>query len=358
MKKLVIIQTATPDYRAGFFNVLQEKLDANFELYSGDTYYEASVKSDPYIPSKKINNHYLIKRKFLFQTGIWHLLFKDVLLVIELNPRTISNWILLLIRKIIGLKTVVWGHAWPRKGKDSKSDALRSQMRKLATAIVVYTNKQKTELQDLMPNKKIFAAPNSLFKCEEMSPDATIDLPYNLIYVGRLTIQKKPFFLAKAFANSLPYLPEKTNLYLVGEGEEKKKIEDYIQENKLEERIFLMGHISNYEKLKTLYSKALFSVSPGYVGLSITQSFGFGVPILVSENEDHSPEIEAVRLGENALYYKTDDLESFSNILKQIFKDQEEWINKSPSISAFCKENYSVEAMAQVFINLANQYGK
>ena len=43
----------------------------------------------------------------------------------------------------------------------------------------------------------------------------------NIIYVSRLTKNKKPLFLLKAFNAALKDLPEKVNLIIVGEGEEK-----------------------------------------------------------------------------------------------------------------------------------------
>ena len=38
MKKLVIVQTVTPDYRAVFFDTIQAALGNRFELYAGDFY--------------------------------------------------------------------------------------------------------------------------------------------------------------------------------------------------------------------------------------------------------------------------------------------------------------------------------
>ena len=75
MKNLVIIQTAVPDYRKGFFNAIENALDQHFELYGGDFYFENSVKSDHTILIKRIRNHFIFNYKLLFQTGIWHLLF-------------------------------------------------------------------------------------------------------------------------------------------------------------------------------------------------------------------------------------------------------------------------------------------
>ncbi len=158
--------------------------------------------------------------------------------------------------------------------------------------------------------------------------------------------------MVKAFHKSLDLIPEDAKLIIVGDGEEKEKIQQYTNRYHLTNRIQLLGHISDYNSLKELYHHAIFSVSPGYVGLSITQSFGFGVPMLISRNENHSPEIEAVKEHENALFFKTDDMDDFAQKLQNIYQSKEEWLKKRKKIIDFCKQNYSIEAMAQVFINL------
>lgn len=359
MKKLVIIQTVTPDYRTGVFNVLRKELTpSHFELYRGKEYFEKSVKTDERIEAKEVKNIFLLKRKFLFQVGIWHLLFKNVVLVLEMNPRIISNWIFLFLRRLTGRKTVLWGHAWPRSGKGSKSDSLRNLMRMCASSIIVYTKQQQKELAEYMPKKTIYAASNALLYKKEITASVTSQVaPKDLIYVGRLSKAKKPLFLVKAFKESLDVISKETKLIIVGDGDQMIRVRQFIEDHHLEDRIILKGHVNDYEQLKSFYSTSLFSVSPGYVGLSITQSFGFGVPMLISKEEPHSPEIEAVIEGQNALFYKTDDVIRFRESVKIIYDSTIQWVNKRSEIALYCKENYSVESMAATFINLVNEYG-
>lgn len=349
--KLVILQTVTPDYRSDFFKEIEINLKDGFELYSGDDFFDKSIKSDVRIKRKQIKNYFLFDRKLLFQIGIWHLLLKDIVLVLEMNPRILSNWILLIIRKIFNKETILWGHAWSKSGEDSNSEKLRHFMKMLSSKVIVYTNKQKNELKKRMPGKEILAAPNSLISSSKMQTNIPKNY-LNLIYVGRLTESKKPFFLVKAFESYIKQYPIKTNLIIVGSGQEREKINEYIIEKKLENRIKLKGHIGDYEKLKELYAESFFSVSPSLAGLSITQSFGFGVPMIISKNEKHGPEIEAVKINENALFFESDKVKGFNKIILEAFDNKEYWIRKRVSIVDFCKNEYSVEAMSNIFIDL------
>ena len=105
MNEFIILQTVTPSYRNNFFDYLSTILKDDFHLYSGDYYFEKSVISDStYSRRKKITNFYFLNRMFLFQFGMWSIIFRKNILVLEMNPRIISNWIILIIRKILNRK--------------------------------------------------------------------------------------------------------------------------------------------------------------------------------------------------------------------------------------------------------------
>ncbi|MGB0948491.1 MAG: hypothetical protein ACPG7E_01780, partial [Marinirhabdus sp.] len=106
MKKLIVLQTATPDYRKGFFAQLASQLGSRFLLYRGSRYFEKSVVSDTTIPARTVQNHFFLWRKFLVQTGIFHLFVSRAIVVIEMNPRILTHWPLLVFRRFMGRKTV------------------------------------------------------------------------------------------------------------------------------------------------------------------------------------------------------------------------------------------------------------
>lgn len=356
-KNYIILQTVAPDYRSKLYYYIHQEFGESFAVYAGLEYFEPTVKTDPSITAfKQIKNKFLFNRAFLVQTGMW----KDVItcntLVMEMNPRIISNWITLILRKLLKKKTILWGHAWPRSGSQSKTDRLRKIMRDMGDSIIVYTKSQKEELVAAEPHLKVNYAPNALYFKDEMNvSSANTGTINNLIYVGRLTSLKKPKLLLQAFHKALPELNENVNLIFVGDGEEKKGLEEYVLKHNLNERVILTGHISDYSILVDYYSKSLFSVSPGYIGLSVTQSFGFGVPMLVSKDENHSPEIEAVVENENALFFDTDNLESFKNKILDIYKNKKVWIDKRQNVCDSCKEKYSINAMGNTFIKLFHE---
>jgi glycosyltransferase involved in cell wall biosynthesis len=319
MNNFILIQVVAPDYRSKFFAQLEKDLGKAFRLYAGEHYFQRTIQSDLKTNKTLIKNSFFFKRRLLFQFGShWRELLKKNIVVIGLNPRIISNWIFLIIRKPLGLKTYVWGHAWPRKGPNSKTARIRHLMQRFASGTITYSEAHKKELLVKYPKLRILSAPNALYSQHEMGGlERPMDEVKNIIYVGRLVAAKKPLFLVKAFHKLLDL---HTNLIIVGDGPERKKIDEYVETHNLESRIQLMGHINDFNKLKQLYATSLVSVSPGYVGLSITQSFAFGVPMLISRNENHSPEIEAAKENSNAVFFQTDNQKDFCFKVQEIFK--------------------------------------
>mgnify|MGYP001061147184 CR=1 FL=1 len=353
-KDYIILQTVAPDYRRKLYYYIKQEFDESFAVYAGLEYFETTVKTDTTIAGfKQIKNNFFFNRSFLIQTGMWRDVIRCNILVMEMNPRILSNWVALIVRKLLNKKTILWGHAWPRSGSQSKSDKLRKIMRDMGDSIIVYTKSQKEELEAAEPHLKVNYAPNALyFKKEMVVGNQNPEEINHLIYVGRLTPLKKPKLLLQAFHKALPNLADNIKLLFIGDGEERPNLDAYIKKHNLEDKVILTGHISDYSKLAEFYSKALFSVSPGYIGLSVTQSFGFGVPMLVSKTENHSPEIEAVIENENALFFETDNLESFKDKILGIYQNKKRWIEKREDISNYCKEKYSISAMGKTFIKL------
>jgi glycosyltransferase involved in cell wall biosynthesis len=371
MIKFILLQTSIGDYRQRFITKLENEYQYSdqLEIITGKEYFTPTVKTN--ITFKEvtwINNHYLLKRKFLWQWGGVSMFLKLTgaqkdtknILICEGNPRILSTWLILILRKILKKPTGLWMHAWPRSGKESRSDKIRHLQRLLADCIVVYTETQKEELKEKMPKKKIFCAPNSLWNQDEMGcPELEADkiTPTNILYMGRLVEEKKPIQLLEAFHLAINDLPKETKLVFVGEGPEKETLEKKIEEYSLKERVYLLGHINNKEKIKDLHFKSIATVSPGYVGLAITQSLSHGVPIIISRNEPHAPEIEAAKEGLNCLFFETNNINDLSQKIIDLTKGTYRFKWSQKMIFEDCKENYSTEKMIKGFTE-ATQYLK
>jgi glycosyltransferase involved in cell wall biosynthesis len=280
---------------------------------------------------------------------VWHALPRSAwtadVVMAELNPRILSTWALLLARRLMPRRrTILWGHAWPRRGRGARTDGLRHLQRRLASSLVTYTEQQRLDLARRMPRKHIIAAPNALYRKETMAPKDPSTEATDFVYVGRLVEQKKPRLLVEAFLAARDELPAGTRLVIVGDGPLRAELE---QRCAGAPQVVFRGHVGDEDVLADIYARAIASVSPGYVGLSITQSLGFGVPMIVADDEPHSPEIEAAVEGRNAMFFTSGSVDALRHALLAVAKAREAWMARRAAISNDAAARYSVEAMVE-----------
>jgi glycosyltransferase involved in cell wall biosynthesis len=160
--------------------------------------------------------------------------------------------------------------------------------------------------------------------------------------------------LLEGFARAVARgLPPDYNLIFAGEGPERSKIETAVNEMpELHKRVTLLGQIPS-SQVQDIYRNALVSVSPGYVGLSITQSFSFGVPMIIARDEPHAPEIEAAVDGSNSVFVPSDAPEALADAILEITDQSADWLSRRDSIVLDCAARYTVEKMAEGIITAA-----
>ena len=127
--------------------------------------------------------------------------------------------------------------------------------------------------------------------------------------VGRLTKQKNFLFLVKSFSKIVKE-DKYAKLLIAGEGEDREKIEKFIQENKLEDNISLLGYIKNiypyFSSAKGFILTSLWE-DPGFV--LIEASF-FRLPIF-SANSKPGP-IEIIIDQKTGTTFENNNLASFA----------------------------------------------
>jgi len=267
------------------------------------------------------------------------------LAIVELNPRILSTWVLLYRRARKRKPTIVWGHASSRKGRDSATNLLRRRMVRLATAVISYTEDEARIFASSVGASKVFAAHNALYSSRTHS-DPVADAPGCVfLFVGRLVDQKRPGLALRAFASAKDALPSDAALVFVGDGPLRARLEAEARVLGVGRSVRFTGHVGRFTELRSYYNAALASVSPGYVGLSLTQSLWFGVPMLIADSEPHSPEIEAARKGLNCLFFRAGDVSSLAAAMVEIAASRSQWVARRSAIAKDCRSRYSLENM-------------
>lgn len=344
-RTLVLLQTTIPAYRQPVLDELDARLGAELHVACGVDGFETTVRLAADHPRLRLlRNHFLAGRRLLWQSGALSWLVRADVVMLELNPRILSSWLVLVVRRLGGRRTVLWGHAWSRRGAASRTAPVRHWMRRLGTAVVVYTETQARELRERMPGTTILAAPNGLYPRRLAIDPSAATSPRDVVFCGRLIESKKPGLLVDAFLAAADRLPPEVRLVLVGNGPLRGDLEGRTRSQE-PGRVLFRGETTDYESLREIYATALVSVSPGYVGLSLIQSLWFGVPAIIARDEPHSPEIEAAVEGQNAVMVESDSVPALSDALLRVVEQRDDWLARRPAIAASCVDRYSVESM-------------
>ena len=158
------------------------------------------------------------------------------------------------------------------------------------------------------------------------------------LYYGRIIKEKGVLNLIKAFKNIKNY-----QLYIAGNGPDIEKVKKYIKDNKLEDKIKLLGFL-NSDEVKEYVRKARFVVvsSVWYENCpySVLETLAMGKPIIGS-NLGGIPEL--VKDNENGLIYKYNDIKELKNKMQELFDNKEEAIRLGKIAKESAKKDFSKE---------------
>ncbi|PWN54580.1 hypothetical protein DEH80_16600 [Abyssibacter profundi] len=353
---------AMGDYRRQFVQQLVKSERLNCTFYVGEEYFKKSVRTDAEILAtnrvKMVRNIYAFSRGVGFQIiKPWKVLQPD-LVVIEYNPRVLTNWVWIIVRRVARKRTLGWGHVWPRKGPESKTAFLRKIMLRMMDGLIVYTEQQKKEAESSggCAGKKVYVAPNALYSASFVrsicKPQITPEFRRDIISVGRLVAEKKPFVLINAFNEFLKNCDSDSRLHLVGDGPLREALSSRVDELGLRGRVRFHGHVSDPGVLAGLYAVSAVSVVPGFAGLSVTQSLIFGCPVLVSKNEDHAPEV--VLLDDDrsrSQYFDTDNEAALAKLIEAYVQNESLTEADREAIVDYALDKFSVDAMTEGFLS-------
>ena len=168
------------------------------------------------------------------------------------------------------------------------------------------------------------------------------------LYSGRLAKEKGILNLVEAFSSLIKNNQnndklKNIKLYIAGDGTEKEKIKNIIREDKLENKIILLGYL-NQKDLRNYTRKCRFLVIPsiwyenGPYSVIETQSIGKaiigadigGIPELVINNE-------------NGLTYKFDDVKELEKKMQELFENKELAEKFGKNAKKFSEQEYSPE---------------
>ncbi len=144
---------------------------------------------------------------------------------------------------------------------------------------------------------------NSVFVKNPPVESMVDPLSKKLIFIGSLDKRKKVDLLLRA-VSILREMGEDYTLEIVGDGEQRNSLEALAQALELKEVVTFHGSVGLHELKMKIFRGALLCIQPGQAGLSVLESFSFGVPVLTYRHAVSGGEIDNIKDGVTGFFYE------------------------------------------------------
>lgn len=253
--------------------------------------------------------------------------------------------------------------------KKSLADRYHQFIINTCDAYLCYTKGSKEVLDKWYDPRKIFVAVNTLnsqllnkhyAQLEEIGKDKIknklgLSCSKYIIHVGRMSARKRLKDLIDIYS-IIQNKHKDIGLILVGDGQERRNLENYVAKNDIKNVLFA-GEISSENILvsKYIYVADVFLIT-GNIGLSINHAFLLGTPVvgfvLPKGEETHieyvqTPEYEYLVDDYNGFVVNKYDLNAFSNAVELVLVSDKLAYNAY----SYAQDHLTVEAMAQGYLN-------
>lgn len=336
--KIAAVFNFASHYRLHIYQKLEKDLSVDF--YFG-TIRDQSIKKINYGNLNRFKKEF---RTLHWKTFSWHvgsvsLLFKGYRkFILTGDPQIISNWILLILGRILGVKVYLWTHGLYGREKGLRK-AIKLVYFRLSSKLFLYGDYSRTLLlKEGFDPHKLIVVYNSLDYTKQLSirkqlkpTKAYTDYFKNtnpvLFYIGRIQNSKK----LEQILDAMKILQDNgtfLNLAVVGELDYNSSFNDEIVERNLQDYVWLVGSEYDESIIAQFIYNATVCISPGNVGLTALHSLVYGTPVITHSNPlNQMPEYEAIVHEYNGALFSENDVEDLavkiSWVIDQRFKREE-----------------------------------
>ncbi len=368
MKKVVIIKKVITHYRVGFYEMLAQALRRNNidllvlygEYEKGDEFLKDDLPNRPWAEVINIRYFNIGKIRLVYQACLKSLKDADLIIIDQWNSLLINYY--LMFRRLLRIskaKLAFWGHGSNRQAHPrSLQNVFKRIFIKQVDWWFAYTEGVKQIVKKCgFPEDKITMAQNAIDTVglaaaqraitDEERDKARIFLGLKngstAIFCGKMYKEKRIPFLIKACLEIKKRVSD-FQMIFIGAGKFKKKI---LKLSKGENWVFCLPSIAGKEKL-IYFSLADLLLMPGLVGLVVLDSFVTKTPIVTTNYEFHSPEVEYIENEVNGII--TDNrLEAYVDEVTTLLKNKEK-IEKLKKGYELSLKKYTIENMADNFV--------
>ena len=363
--RVAILQPLLPRYRVPVFDLLARTTGIDLTVIC-DMHPKGSLKSAPATNNFRCeqSNQYrlgpALSQPAMLSTAMGN---RFDAAVFTWNTRILELMPALLACKATGKGSVLWGHGYSKRDSPVRR-ALRRNMLRFADSALLYGRAERSRLVDVgWDANKIFVAPNAIEQVSVQNATAAWKSePERLrrwqaergiidgklvVFISRIEADKRVDLLLDAFARLTTRQPD-LRLGIIGGGSCLDKVRRQSVALGIESRTTFTGPIYDEGLVAPWCLSAGCLAYPEAIGLSIYHAFGYGLPVVTSDNiSSHNPEIESLRDGVNGLLYAHRDVDAFARAIERLLNDprgREGW-RKAALDTVHAPDGYNILSM-------------
>ncbi len=242
-------------------------------------------------------------------------------------------------------RRITWG-LWRTKSKIG--NAVRLALARMADCNVFYSHGAADDFRSLgLSRDQIAVAVNSV---HVRNPGRNaLSVRDSILVVGSFNPRKQNDVTIAAFAAVLSRIKRPVRLVFVGSGIERSRIEGLASASSANAFIEFHDALYDDEDLRGYYDRALCSVSFGQAGLSVLQSFAFGVPFVTRVDAITGGELENIQHGQNGLLCENSQV-SLETAIERLIADADFARRLGENALVHYQERASVDHMVAGFV--------
>lgn len=325
--KVCVITNIGTHYRYPIYKEMSKELYCDFFL--GD-HVQTAIKKFDYTSLSGYKG--TLQNKF-FHNFYWQkcsvkLVYKNYMYyILDGEPYCLSSWMILLLAKLKGKKTIAWTHGWYGRENFVKK-IIKKVFYNLHDKLLVYNEYAINLMKEVGIHSQMYCIANSLDSDKEKEIRKAMhytaiyhdhfknDCP-TIIYCGRIQKWKKLEMIVDSIA-TLKEQGTMINAIFIGKDVEGVDLETYAEKKNVEKQVWMYGPCYDDKILAELFYNSQVCVSPGNVGLTAIHSLTFGCPVITHGDFPHQgPEFESIIPGKTGDFFIHDNANDLTEKIKR-----------------------------------------
>jgi glycosyltransferase involved in cell wall biosynthesis len=371
--RVAIVTGFVAHFKAPFYQRLFERTDVDVHVFCQDTARGINLTlvhdRDPdritVVPA--FSTH---RERLVWQRLPWGRLLSqfDVLFVVG-NPRMVSSVVLALVASVLRRPVVIFGQAHTSDANPF-TERLRLAWWRWFSHLFVYTDGEVARLKargftthhivgmnNGLDQRRIDAAAHE-WTPERLAPWRTAQgLDGRTVILSCARLEAKNRF--DLWIEAMPALAaEYPDLMwcIIGDGVERERLQQQAAALRVADRIRWIGTVTDDAELAPWFLSSRLLVHPGAIGLTLLHAFGFGVPVVTSDDAmRHMPEFDAFEDGRTGRTFARDSVSGLADAVRRCLADAEGLRCMAARGRQIAREAYNVDVMAERFVASVRQ---